>query len=77
MTDRSARRELGVDSHEYYQEFSRKGGICVTKLNTLLDQIESSGKRIAAYGAAAKGTIMLNYIGAHHEIIDFAVDRNV
>ncbi len=70
-------RELGVDSYEYYQEFSRKVGDLRDQLNTLLDQLKSSGKRIAAYGAAAKGTIMLNYIGAHHEIIDFAVDRNV
>lgn len=34
------------------------------------------GQRIAAYGAAAKGTMLLNYLGAGPEIIDFVADRN-
>ena len=32
---------------------------------------------IAAYGAAAKGTIMLNTVGIGPELVDFVVDRNV
>ncbi|MCA8963218.1 MAG: methyltransferase, partial [Planctomycetes bacterium] len=32
---------------------------------------------IAAYGAAAKGAIMLNYAGLDEQVIDFCVDRNV
>ena len=35
------------------------------------------GKTIAAYGAAAKGTIMLNYAGLGRQLLDFVVDRNV
>ena len=38
--------------------------------------MRASGARIAAYGAAAKGTIMLNYLGLDSRVIAFAVDRN-
>ncbi|MER3486198.1 MAG: methyltransferase, partial [Chloroflexota bacterium] len=31
----------------------------------------------AAYGAAAKGTTLLNYTGIGREVLDFVVDRNV
>lgn len=33
------------------------------------------GKRIAAYGAAAKGNTLLNYCGVRTDFIDFVVDR--
>jgi C-methyltransferase C-terminal domain len=32
---------------------------------------------VVAYGAAAKGTILLNYTGLDSLIIDYVVDRNV
>ena len=35
------------------------------------------GHRIAAYGAAAKGSTLLNYIGIGPDVLDFVVDRNV
>ena len=40
----------------------------------LVDQ-KSSGKSIAAFGAAAKGNTFLNYIGIKNDIIDFVVDE--
>jgi hypothetical protein len=38
--------------------------------------LDRSGKTIAAYGAAAKGAILLNAIGEPARAIDFVVDRN-
>ena len=35
------------------------------------------GATIAAYGAAAKGSTLLNYAGIGTELVDFVVDRNV
>ena len=35
-----------------------------------------AGARLAGYGAAAKGTILLNYVGLGPETLDFVVDRN-
>ena len=34
------------------------------------------GKRIAAYGAAAKGNTLLNYCGIRGDFIDYVVDRS-
>ena len=38
---------------------------------------KNEGKKIAGYGAAAKGAIMLNYVGLDETLLDFVVDRNV
>ena len=46
------------------------------ELVELIHQLESQGKTIAAYGAAAKGTILVNYAGLGPDLIDFVVDRN-
>jgi hypothetical protein len=47
------------------------------QMQQLLQDLKPKGKKIAAYGAAAKGAIMLNYIEADTDIINFVVDRNV
>lgn len=67
----------GMTRHSYYEEFSRK--VCVIKksLRDLLSRLKASGQTIAAYGAAAKGAVMINYVGAGPDVIDFVVDRNV
>jgi len=46
-------------------------------MRSLLADIKRQGKSIAAYGAAAKGAIMINYLGADTGVLDFCVDRNV
>jgi SAM-dependent methyltransferase len=48
-----------------------------TELRSLLGGLRAQGKRVAAYGAAAKGVILLNYTGIGRELVDFVVDRNV
>jgi hypothetical protein len=48
-----------------------------SELTELLQDLKRRGARIAGYGAAAKGTIMLNYAGLGPELLDFVVDRNV
>jgi hypothetical protein len=35
-----------------------------------------AGKKVAAYGAAAKGNTLLNYCGIKEDLIDFVVDAN-
>ena len=40
-------------------------------------RIKDEGKTIAAYGAAAKGSTLINYTDVGLEFIDFVVDRNV
>jgi hypothetical protein len=69
-------RQLGLDRLDYYQGFSARVNTIRADLVQLLGDLKSQGKRIAAYGAAAKGTIMLNYARIGPETLDFVVDRN-
>jgi len=45
-------------------------------LLALLRDLKRQNKRIAAYGASAKGTTLLNYFGIGRETLDFVVDRS-
>jgi SAM-dependent methyltransferase len=49
-----------------------------TKLSVLefVLQAKREGKRVAAYGAAAKGNTLLSYCGVGSDLIDFVVDRS-
>ncbi len=68
---------LGMGAIDYYRDFaSRVDGLC-DRLRELLLGLRSSGRRIAAYGAAAKGATLLNRIGVGAETIEFVADRNV
>jgi hypothetical protein len=40
-------------------------------------EVKAGGKRLAAYGAAAKGTILLNFTNLDASVLDYVVDRNV
>jgi SAM-dependent methyltransferase len=69
--------KAGVDQYSYYIRFRRDVESIRKSVQELLYRLKKKGKRIAAYGAAAKGAIMLNYIGAAPDLIDFVVDRNI
>lgn len=61
----------------YYQDFAGKIDAVGVKLKDMLTELKGDGKRVAAYGAAAKGATLLNVFGIDNQIIDFVVDRNV
>lgn len=42
-----------------------------------LIQVKEDGKKIAAFGAAAKGSVFLNYCGIGKDFIDYIVDETV
>ena len=46
------------------------------KLNKILDKLKKEKKKIAAYGAAAKTTTLLNYFKINKSTINFIVDDN-
>lgn len=43
---------------------------------SMVQALKRDGKRIVGYGAAAKGTTLLNYYGIGPETLDFIADRN-
>jgi SAM-dependent methyltransferase len=65
-----------VDQIDYYRDFAKKVESIRTELRCLLQRLKGEGARIAAYGAAAKGSTMINYSGLGSDFIDFVVDRN-
>ncbi|MGR3584215.1 NAD-dependent epimerase/dehydratase family protein [Pseudooceanicola sp.] len=69
--------ELGLDSYAYYESFGARVRDFREKARALIGGLKAEGKRIAAYGAAAKGTIMLNFLDLNSRSIEYAVDRNV
>lgn len=69
----------GIDkvSHiDYYSDFARRVEGIRAELRDLLTSLKQVGTRIAAYGAAAKGAVLLKYAGIGEDLVDFVVDRN-
>jgi hypothetical protein len=69
-------RALGMHQPAFYQDFGARVDRLREKLSSLLTGLKQQGKRIAAYGAAAKGVILLNWLGKSATVIDFVADRN-
>jgi SAM-dependent methyltransferase len=68
--------EWGVDTVTFYEGFSEKIERLRRDLLAVLNELNGAGKRIAAYGASAKGSTLLNYFGIGQETLDFVVDRS-
>jgi SAM-dependent methyltransferase len=65
-----------VDQIDYYRDFAHRVEGIRTELQRLLQRLKQQGARIAAYGAAAKGSTLINYSDIGTELVDFVVDRN-
>jgi len=70
-------REVGIDRLDFYRDFSRRVDRLRDDLVQLVRGLKAEGKRIAAYGAAAKGAIMVNYTGLGSDCFEWCADRNV
>lgn len=68
--------QYGIVDKDLYRNFGEKVEKLKTKLEGLLQELKKTGKTIAAYGAAAKGNTLLNYMGLDRNVIDFVVDRS-
>jgi SAM-dependent methyltransferase len=66
----------GVSGPKYYRDFSRRVEGLKKQLRDTLGKLKGGGKRLAAYGAAAKGSTLLNYFGIGRDLLDFVVDRS-
>jgi len=69
-------RDEGMQDIKLYQSFQKKADkVKYDFLEFLLEQ-RKAGKKIAAYGAAAKGNTLLNYCGVKNDMIDFVADAS-
>lgn len=59
-----------------YKKIGENVGKLKTELVYLLKNLKADGKKIAAYGAAAKGAVLMNYFGIA-PYLDFIADKSV
>jgi 2-polyprenyl-3-methyl-5-hydroxy-6-metoxy-1,4-benzoquinol methylase len=71
-------RELaaGLDGPEIYAKFAVQIAETKYALLDFLIKTRREGKKIAAYGAPAKGNTLLNYAGIRADLLPFTVDRS-
>lgn len=67
---------FGLTTMECYAHFSEQVLNIKLEALSLLTKLKREGKRISAFGAAAKGNTFLNFCGIKNDIIDFVVDSN-
>jgi hypothetical protein len=67
---------VGVSRLEFYRGFTDRVERLKHDLVALIGRLRKSGKRIAAYGASAKGTTLLNYFGIGARDLEFVADRS-
>lgn len=68
--------ELGVAGFDYYRDLAVRVDDLRGRLCDLLASLKADGRSIAAYGAAAKGTVLLNAFEIGSDVLDFVADRS-
>ncbi len=76
MDARLREQDAGMDVLETYRGFGARAEKVKQALLDFLNDAKRQGKKVAAYGAAAKGNTLLNYCGVTAEQIEFVVDSN-
>jgi SAM-dependent methyltransferase len=66
----------GVSQLDFYGSFQTHVQRLWCELRATLQEMKATGKRIAAYGASAKGSTLLNYLGIGRETLEYVVDRS-
>ncbi len=72
MLAEEARR--GLQTLATYQHFQAKANRVKDNLLAFLIEQKRAGRRVAAYGAAAKGNTLLNYAGVKPDLLPFVCD---
>lgn len=69
-------QRAGVATPDFYACFQQQAERVKNDLLAFLVELRRSGKRIAAYGAAAKGNTLLNFAGVRPDLLPYVVDLN-
>ena len=67
---------LGVNEVDYYRDFGDRVADLREKLGVILRDLRAAGKRVAGYGAPAKGCTLANFFGIDSELVPYTVDKN-
>ena len=69
-------RDAGLFNRATYVAHATRVARIRDGLIAMLRDLKGRGKRLAGYGAPAKGSTLLNYYGIGPELLDFLADRN-
>ena len=64
----------GLQQLRTYLDFQRRADKIKNDLMTFLIELQLTGKKIAAYGAAAKGNTLLNFVGVKPDLLPLVCD---
>ena len=73
---RAKEAAAGLDDLQTYRRFAARALDCRRSLQGFLEAARREGKRVAAYGAAAKGNTLINFCGLTPRDISMVADRN-
>ena len=73
---RADEKAAGLDHIDSYAAFFPRIEKIRQEVTGFLAKAKAEGKKVIAYGAAAKGSTLLNYFGVGRDDIDYAVDAN-
>lgn len=68
--------DAGMRNPSFYTGFQQKAEKIKTDFLSFLIEARRKGKKIAAYGAAAKGNTLMNFAGIKPDLVPYIVDRN-
>lgn len=66
----------GIATPDFYTAFQANADRVKNDFITFLVEAKRGGRKVAAYGAAAKGNTLLNYAGIRPDLLPYVVDRN-
>lgn len=70
-------RTAGIADVAFYQNAQKQAEKAKFELLAFLLNCKKDGKKVAAYGAAAKGNTLLNFSGVRPDLVSYVVDINV
>ncbi len=73
---RATETSAGVNTAAFYENFAAQAAATRKALRAELAALRAAGQRVAAYGAAAKGSTLMNYCGLNAPDLEFVADRS-
>ena len=71
-----AERQAGVANEDFYADLQPRAEQAKNDLLAFLIEARRTGKKVGAYGAAAKGNTLLNFAGVRPDLLPWVADRN-
>jgi hypothetical protein len=68
--------KAGMSNIAFYQSFQEKAEKVKNNFTLFLVQAKNEGKKVAGYGAAAKGNTLLNFAGIKRDLLQFVIDAS-